>query len=540
MINAFGDLVIQGNLIVGVVVFLVITFVQFIVIAKGSERVAEVSARFTLDALPGKQMSIDADVRAGAIDYQTARRKREELQLESRFYGALDGAMKFVKGDAIAGIVITAVNVIGGLAVGVFVFGLDLQSAVGRFTLLTIGDGLLSQIPALLNSLAAGMIVTRVVGTDGGVPLAREVLTQLGQIPKVKLLVGGLALLFAIVPGLPALPFLVLGSLLFMSALSSLASVNAEQQVSDEPFLATIPPVVEIRVPEQAFMRRAASGDLVKLLSRFQQLGHESVGLLLSQPAINPSKEEDVWEVRFRGLTFAKLSGLEEESEIEQIERTLQHLISTRLIEFVDDVLTRRMLDHFDVYCPELVSAVVPNLVSVTQLTKLLRELIEEEVSVHNFDQILQAVAESGQSADDESQLLASVRSSLHRVITHHLLELYGSDGESIEVYALSPLMALELSDSVDTHPGRQSRLLEEIASFVSNLEGRASIILTSSSSRKIVRDFLRARYEKCVVIAHEEISPDTKVEVVATIEGSESDRQSEQGPDSQETAYMM
>ena len=162
MIEMFGHLLMQGEIFVGLVVFLVISLVQFIVIAKGSERVAEVSARFTLDALPGKQMSIDADVRSGLIDLETAKRKREDLQVESRFYGALDGAMKFIKGDAIAGLVITAVNIIGGLLVGMVVRGMDVELAFQKYTLLTLGDGLLSQVPALLNSLAAGLIVTRV------------------------------------------------------------------------------------------------------------------------------------------------------------------------------------------------------------------------------------------------------------------------------------------------------------------------------------------------------------------------------------------
>ena len=186
VVEAFGGIVIQGNLVVGVVIFLIITLVQFIVIAKGSERVAEVSARFTLDALPGKQMSIDADVRAGVIDVSTARVKRQDLQTESRFYGALDGAMKFVKGDAIAGIIITVINIVGGLAIGIISEGLPLPLAVTKYTTLTIGDGLVAQIPALLNSLAAGIVVTRVARGDDA-SLAGELLSQLGQVKRAKL-----------------------------------------------------------------------------------------------------------------------------------------------------------------------------------------------------------------------------------------------------------------------------------------------------------------------------------------------------------------
>ena len=161
-VEAFGSVVIQGSVAVGFVLFLLITLIQFIVVAKGAERVAEVAARFTLDALPGKQMAIDAELRSGLLDSETARRKRLEVQMESRFYGALDGAMKFVKGDAIAGIVITFVNICGGLLIGLLVHELEFDVALRRYTVLTIGDGLLSQIPSLLNSIAAGLIVTRV------------------------------------------------------------------------------------------------------------------------------------------------------------------------------------------------------------------------------------------------------------------------------------------------------------------------------------------------------------------------------------------
>src|SRR5262249_10205093 len=162
VIRSFGEFVVGGNFVVGAVIFLIITLIQFIVITKGSERVAEVAARFTLDAMPGKQMSIDADMRSGKIDFEQASKKREALTRESQFYGAMDGAMKFVKGDAIAGIIITLINIIGGLVIGVAMRGLTLRDAVQTYSILTIGNGLVAQIPALLISISAGMVVTRV------------------------------------------------------------------------------------------------------------------------------------------------------------------------------------------------------------------------------------------------------------------------------------------------------------------------------------------------------------------------------------------
>jgi type III secretion protein V len=214
IIDTFGNLVAGGNLVVGLVVFLIITVVQFIVIAKGAERVAEVAARFTLDAMPGKQLSIDSDLRSGLIDKDEARRRRRLLETESQLHGALDGAMKFVKGDAIAGIVIIIVNILGGLAVGVLQQGLALPAAVQTYSILTIGDGMVAQIPALLSSIAAGLIVTRTVSDEHESDLGAAIARQTSRHPRVLLIGGVLALLLATVPGFPWPVFLLFGALL--------------------------------------------------------------------------------------------------------------------------------------------------------------------------------------------------------------------------------------------------------------------------------------------------------------------------------------
>lgn len=212
VIASFGDFVVRGNYVVGAVVFLILTVIQFLVIAKGSERVAEVAARFTLDAMPGKQMAIDADLRAGAFSLAEARRKRSALQQESQLFGAMDGAMKFVKGDAIAGIIITITNVVGGLIIGVVQRGMGAAEAAETYTLLTIGDGLVSQIPALVVSLAAGLIVTR-VGGDRSTDLGSDIIAQLGATPKVFAIAAVLLAALGLVPGLPIVPFLLLALL---------------------------------------------------------------------------------------------------------------------------------------------------------------------------------------------------------------------------------------------------------------------------------------------------------------------------------------
>ena len=211
VIESFGEFVVAGNYVVGAVIFLILTVIQFLVIAKGSERVAEVAARFTLDAMPGKQMAIDADLRAGAFGLEEARRRRAEVQRESRLFGAMDGAMKFVKGDAIAGIIITVINVVGGLIIGITQLDMSAGDAASTYTLLTIGDGLVSQIPALLVSVCAGIIVTRVGGDeDDERDLGSQIIEQLSGTPRVFAIASAMLLIFAIVPGLPLVPFLVL------------------------------------------------------------------------------------------------------------------------------------------------------------------------------------------------------------------------------------------------------------------------------------------------------------------------------------------
>lgn len=229
IIKSFGDFVVGGNFVVGAVVFLVLVIVQFVVIAKGSERVAEVAARFTLDAMPGKQMSIDADLRAGLLDPEGAKARRAELERESKLYGAMDGAMKFVKGDAIAGIIISLINIVGGLIIGVAQLGMSAGEAAEVYSLLTIGDGLVSQIPALLISVSAGLVVTRVAsgGEEEGGNLAREMLDQITENPK-SLLVAGTILIAAGISsivlrvGFQPLPFLVLGGSLYVLSMGGM------------------------------------------------------------------------------------------------------------------------------------------------------------------------------------------------------------------------------------------------------------------------------------------------------------------------------
>src|SRR5438093_1996999 len=257
VIDSFGSFVVGGNYVVGIVIFLILIVIQFVVITNGAGRVAEVAARFTLDAMPGKQMSIDADLNSGSIDEATARLRRKAIEQEADFYGAMDGASKFVKGDAIAGIIIILVNIVGGLAIGVIQLGIPITQALQTYTLLTVGDGLVSQMPAILISTATGLIVTRAASEAN---LGRDIASQVLANPRALLMVGGALIALALIPGLPKLPLLAIGGGLVGVALllrqkpptaEDAAAETAQASASAEPenvmkFLKVDPMEIEI------------------------------------------------------------------------------------------------------------------------------------------------------------------------------------------------------------------------------------------------------------------------------------------------------
>lgn len=248
VVETFGNFVVAGNLIIGMVIFLIITVVQFIVVTKGAERVAEVSARFSLDAMPGKQMSIDGDMRAGVIDMDEARRRRSRVEKESQMYGSMDGAMKFVKGDAIAGIIIIAVNLVGGLSVGVFQRGMALGEAANLYSILTIGDGLVQQIPGLIIALTAGIIVTRVDSEESDSNLADNISGQIIGKPRSIIVAGGIVVLFAFVPGFPTPAFLLISGVLIAMGMLAERTQKRALVKQEEDFSSIVPSSTERKI----------------------------------------------------------------------------------------------------------------------------------------------------------------------------------------------------------------------------------------------------------------------------------------------------
>ncbi|MBN8550218.1 MAG: FHIPEP family type III secretion protein [Deltaproteobacteria bacterium] len=521
VIEAFGEVVIQGNLVVGIIVFLIITSIQFLVIAKGAERVAEVAARFALDAMPGKQMSIDADVRAGLIDFETARQRRQDLQTESRFYGALDGAMKFIKGDAIAGLLITAINSIGGLLVGVFLLELDLTHAVRQFTLLTVGDGVASQIPALLNALAAGIVVTRVTRGDGE-SLATELPKQLGQLRSVKIIVGVTALSLATIPHMPAIPFVGIALVFFVAAALGVndSSITPQRPVLFQP---RSPALLHIRMPEKLGREVYATGKLNESFDIFRQKVFEQTGLILHPPEFSlHSDSSNHYEVLIRGVAASRgsIDG-DSSADFNTILRALEEVVLDRASELVDDILTRRTLDRFDKEAPELVSAVIPSVITVTQLSEILRELVREGITIRNFDLILQAVAEHGAKARNERALLEEARIALRRIICARFLSGTGKT----PAYSLGPLIDMTLHECEREGRALELGVLDKFLDSVRRQDLTGSIVVASKSARRLLREVLAGRGIQTTVLAYDEIPKEFQLDYRGILEIEEGNK---------------
>jgi len=326
IIHAFGTFVVGGNFVVGVIVFLILLVINFVVIIKGSTRIAEVAARFTLDALPGKQMSIDADLNAGFIDEKEARRRRELLQHEAEFHGAMDGASKFVKGDAMAALIITAINVLGGFAIGVFQRNMDVMTAMKTYTILTVGDGLASQIPALLVSVAAGLIITR---TGSGIKLEKELGQQYAKKPRPLALASGVMLLLGVLPGFPFLPFALLaistGAMAYFrmqsnkredadklrDELHASAEEKREKDKEETPVedLLRIDPVeVELGYGLIQLVDEAQGGDVFKRITNIRKQLATELGIILPPVRVRDNLNLDAEEyiVKLRGNVIAR------------------------------------------------------------------------------------------------------------------------------------------------------------------------------------------------------------------------------------------
>ena len=516
-VEAFGSVVIQGSFVVGFVLFLLITLIQFIVVAKGAERVAEVSARFTLDALPGKQMAIDAEIRGGLLDPESARRKRAEVQSESRFYGALDGAMKFVKGDAVAGLVMTFVNIVGGLLVGLLIHDLELDVALHRYTLLTIGDGLLSQIPSLLNSVAAGLVVTRVQVRDSS-SLSGDLISQLGEFRAARAFVAFAAFSLGCVPGMPHMPLLGVSVVLCLSLVTRRSRVERDDggEVARE-FEATLSPALQLEVNREWFGKMPPLPRIAGELEALREHAFSRWGLVLSPAGISVwDSPAGAYRILLRGMEVLSDSRGCVAREWEHLIEEARSVIDQYKDTFVDDGMTRRALDYVEKKVPDLVVGVVPSVVSLTYLTTVLRALLREHITIRHLDVILQVVAENG-ARMNERALLAEVRAALGPVVCATVARDHTIEGITVE-----PLLDLVLTKAEESGSLIAGELVDAIWSRVVEVVKPGAVLLTSKRSRAYLRDLVRIRGEGTPVLAHEEITPRFEVIQVGAIELNE------------------
>jgi flagellar biosynthesis protein FlhA len=525
VVTAFGNVVVGGNFVVGVVIFLILCVVNFVVITNGAGRVAEVAARFTLDAMPGKQMAIDAELNAGAINEETARTRRRAVQQEADFYGAMDGASKFVKGDAIAAIIIMLINIVGGFIIGVVQLKMQLGDALGVYTLLTVGEGLTSQIPALLISTATGMIVTR-AASEPDSNLGMDITRQLFSNPKALGIVGVLMLGMAVIPGMPKPPFIIIGALLLAAAqlLRSTANQHAVASesaahapaTSQEPenlnHLLRVDPIsIEIGYGLIPLADTESGGNLLSRVTLIRRQIATDLGIVVPTIRIRDDLQlpADTYVVRLRGVEVARgevranrmlamnpgtadasveIEGLaaiepafglparwivpELREHAESLGYTVvdpTSVITTHLSEIIRQhaptILSRQdvqaLLDGVKTEHPALVAELVPDPLSVGEVQKVLQHLLAERISIRDLVTILEALADAARSTRDADQLGERVRQALGRAISSQNV---GMDGR-LAVLTLSPGWQQSLAGSLQTTDSGNSVLLMDAPS---------------------------------------------------------------------------
>jgi len=508
VINAFGTFVVKGNYVVGFIVFLILVVIQFVVITKGAGRISEVAARFTLDAMPGKQMAIDADLNAGLITEADARKRRDNISKEADFYGAMDGASKFVRGDAIAGILITVINVIGGFVIGVLQKGMTITESLTTYTLLSVGDGLVSQVPALIIATAAGILVTRAASSSN---LGSEMSSQLLSKPRAIMIAAGILFVFAFMPGLPSIPFGILGILVGVTGITLSKSHRAAEKAAKgdtevqrpeheetpeaqaEDFLRLDTLELEIGYGLIPLVDVQQEGDLLARVSMIRKQLAQELGIIVPPIRIrdNVQLKPNQYELKVKGITVSKyelmvdhllainpgnlrddlegfktidpafglpakwiISNLKDLAEMKGftvVEPAA--VIATHLTEVVKshaaEVLTRQdvqnLLDGVKKEAPASVDGVIPEIVPLGVLHKVLQNLLEERVPIRDMQSILEVLADYGDTTKDPDVLSEYSRLSLRRTITNMCLNPEGK----INVVTLDPGLEKILSDSV-------------------------------------------------------------------------------------------
>ena len=584
VIEAFGHFLVGGNFAVGVMVFIILVVINFMVITKGAGRIAEVGARFTLDAMPGKQMAIDADLNAGLIGEDVARKRRAEVAQEADFYGSMDGASKFVRGDAVAGLLIMVINIIGGLIVGVAQHDLSFSDAATTYTLLAIGDGLVAQIPALVISTAAGVIVSRVT-TDEDV--GGQLTGQLFANPQVLFLTAGVIGLMGLIPGMPNLAFLIIaGGLVWIgrrvmqrnekgAAAPAQPAADAPvapelQEVSWDDVTLVDPLGLEVGYRLISLVDRAQNGELLGRIKSIRKKFAQDIGFLVPVVHIRDNLEikPNAYVVKLKGVEIgrgeatpgqwmainpgqvsASLPGtqtqdpafglpaiwidasLREQAQIygytvvdasTVIATHLNHLIHAHSAELLGRQEVQQLLDRIGKESPMLVQDLVPKAISLTNVQKVLQNLLEESVPIRDMRTILDALAEHAPAVTDATELTSLIRLALGRAIVQDIfpgnepLQVIGLDG------SLDRVLLQALTNSSGLEPGLADSLLREAQAAMARQTqlGLPSVLVVQHPLRVLLARFLRRSLPQLKVLSQAEI-PDTRtIKVTASIGG--------------------
>jgi len=517
VIEAFGHFLVGGNYAVGIVVFIILVIINFVVITKGAGRIAEVSARFTLDAMPGKQMAIDADLNAGLIGEEEARRRRREIGDEAEFFGSMDGASKFVRGDAVAGILIMLINIIGGLAVGIFQHNLDLATAVNNYTLLTIGDGLVAQIPALIISTAAGIVVTR-VGKDEDI--GQQMLGQMFNNSRVLYITAAVLGALGLIPGMPHIAFILLAAMLGgVAYMMETRAQAAQQQEEIQEAVAPPPEVMEVGWEDVApvdvlglevgyrvipLVDRSQDGELLRRIRGIRKKFAQDMGFLVPAVHIRDNLElrPNAYRIALKGVevgqgealigqylainpgrVLGELSGtptkdptfglpavwinadLREQAQSfgytvvdasTVVATHLSNIIQNHAAELLGREETQQLLERVGKESPKLVEDLVPKSIPLGTLQKVLQNLLQEGVHIRDMRTIIEVLADNAPRTQDTEQLTTFVRTALGRAITQ---QLFPGTGE-LQVIALAPQLENILLQATQT-PGAEGPGLE-------------------------------------------------------------------------------
>ena len=592
IIDTFGNFVVAGNFVVGTVVFLIITIVQFLVIAKGSERVAEVAARFTLDAMPGKQMSIDADLRAGIINIAEAKKRRKLIQTESSLYGAMDGAMKFVKGDAIAGLIVTVVNIVAGICIGILQKGMSIGSAIQTYSVLTIGDGLVAQIPALLISITAGVIITR--SSNNNMPhLGSEIGFQVLSQPKSLIISGIIISSFSVIPGLPLIQFLAIGGIiLFLGSIFYVGfkrssennsdpneyllkriSVNSDAERDKEnKFLLTVPlqvdlnKITDLQIDPICFnneliqARRALYKDLGILFPKIylnitdsQPDGQYTIlvneipvckghiipdHLLVMESNTTLSimeieakydepfltEEPTIWvplkykcDLEIANIKYMEPSGI--------LTYHITRVLKKNAVEFLGLQETKYLINKMEERYPDLVQEMM-KVLNISQITNVLKRLVDEEVSIRNLKLIFHYLIEWGQKEKDIILLTEYIRMELKRYISHR----YSAGKNMLAVYMLDRPLEEEIRNSIRKSSGtsylvlgpeKSKNIMDAIKKEIGIGNGYSPkpVLVTSMDIRRYVKKFIETEIDQVPVLSYQEITNDMSIQPLGRIQ---------------------